>query len=160
MGASLSAPFVRSRPVSGADIITISSRLVAPLPQPQHPAQLESNGAKTGGVRMVQTRAMNWGLTASRDVDEGARLARLPRRLQLSYRHDDGDDDFDYASASTSTPPSLTRLIDQVPADLWSAKLGLALLRERALGAKSRFAPYVRLLPAAHQARSHSHWSP
>jgi len=46
----------------------------------------------------------------------------------------------------------LLELIDQVPGELWSARLGLSLLHERAKGATSVFAPYINLLPAVHQA--------
>lgn len=48
-------------------------------------------------------------------------------------------------------PGGLLELIDQVPAELWSARLGLSLLHERAKGPKSVFAPYVNLLPAVHR---------
>lgn len=47
--------------------------------------------------------------------------------------------------------PGLLELIDQVPEELWSARLGLALLHERAKGPKSLFTPYVNLLPAVHR---------
>ena len=41
-------------------------------------------------------------------------------------------------------------LFAKVPHDLWQAKLGLALLRQRAKGEKSAFEPYIELLPSAH----------
>ena len=44
-----------------------------------------------------------------------------------------------------------TDLIKHVPVELWQAKLGLSLLRQRAKGANSQFAPYIELLPSVHQ---------
>ena len=90
---------------------------------------------------MVQTAGMGWGLVASRDVKRDERLVLLPEKLQLTYGFHDRD----------ATPPWLAALIEQVPEDLWSARLGLALLRERALGPRSLFVPYVNLLPAVHR---------
>ena len=85
---------------------------------------------------MVQTAGMGWGLVASRDVKRDERLVLLPEKLQLTYGFHDRD----------ATPAWLAALIEQVPEDLWSARLGLALLRERALGPRSLFVPYVNLL--------------
>jgi hypothetical protein len=68
---------------------------------------------------MVQTPAMGWGLVAARDADEGEQLILLPKALQLTYD-------------AKESAPGLLELIDQVPAELWSARLGLALLHERA----------------------------
>ena len=90
---------------------------------------------------MVQTAGMGWGLVASRDVKRDERLVLLPEKLQLTYGFHDRD----------ATPAWLAALIEQVPEDLWSARLGLALLRERALGPRSLFVPYVNLLPAVHR---------
>lgn len=78
---------------------------------------------------------------ASRDVERDERLVLLPEKLQLTYGFHDRD----------ATPAWLAALIEQVPEDLWSARLGLALLRERALGPRSLFVPYVNLLPAVHR---------
>jgi hypothetical protein len=89
---------------------------------------------------MVQTAGMGWGLVASRDVKRDERLVLLPEKLQLTYGFHDRD-----------ATPWLAALIEQVPEDLWSARLGLALLRERALGPRSLFVPYVNLLPAVHR---------
>ena len=47
-------------------------------------------------------------------------------------------------------PFGLLELIDQVPGELWSARLGLSLTHERAKGPKSMFTPYINLLPAVH----------
>ena len=103
--------------------------------------KFEAYGGTTDGVRMVQTAGMGWGLVASRDVKRDERLVLLPEKLQLTYGFHDRD----------ATPAWLAALIEQVPEDLWSARLGLALLRERALGPRSLFVPYVNLLPAVHR---------
>ena len=101
-----------------------------------------------------------WGLVASRDVAADERLVLLPATLQLTY--DDPSSrgaaasssprtqSTPSASARPQTPAWLLALIAEVPPEMWAARLGLALLAERAAGAASGFAPYVRLLPATH----------
>ena len=54
------------------------------------------------------------------------------------------------ADAACVLPPGDTDLIDRVPAELWQARLGLSLLRQRGKGAHSAFAPYIELLPSVH----------
>ena len=77
-----------------------------------------------------------WGLVASRAAEPGDVLISLPVACQLSY-------------VNEALPPALRSLLAQVPAELWGARLGLVLLEERAKGSASRFATYIKLLPAA-----------
>ena len=117
----------------------------------------EAYGGTTSGISMVQTPSIGWGLTASRDVDVGERLILLPRVLQMTYSLQDREStsSSDQATAELDrgpdTPLYLKGLIAKVPEELWSVRLGLALLHERALGGKSPFFQYISLLPAMHR---------
>ena len=117
----------------------------------------EAYGGTTSGISMVQTPSIGWGLTASRDVDVGERLILLPRVLQMTYSLQDREStsSSDQATAEQDrepdTPLYLKELIAQIPDELWSVRLGLALLHERALGGKSPFFQYISLLPAMHR---------
>lgn len=88
-------------------------------------------------VKMVYRPARQWSLEANEDIPAGERLVFLPSALMLRC---DGD--------NVSEP--LRRVIDAVPSEFWSSKLGLVLLRERVAGQHSNFAPYVNLLPSVH----------
>lgn len=62
---------------------------------------------------------------------------RLPRSLALTY-------------SEAGSDPRLLTLVQRVPAELWSMRLALALLEERARGEESDWAPYIALLPASY----------
>eukprot|EP00775_Hariotina_reticulata_P007813 gene7813-8010_t len=75
-----------------------------------------------------------WGLVATQDMTTpGTRLIELPRRCQLTY--------------DESTDPRVLGLIQQVPDELWGAKLALQVLVQRVAGAQSPFATYISQLP-------------
>lgn len=57
----------------------------------------------------------------------------LPKHCQLTY--------------DEQTQPELLALIEQVPPELWGAKLALQVLAHRVQGADSRFSPYISNLP-------------
>lgn len=76
-----------------------------------------------------------WGLVAARAAAPGDVLVSLPEACQLSYNE-------------AALPAPLRSLVAQVPAELWTMRLGLVLLNERAKGEASRFSPYVDLLPS------------
>lgn len=67
-------------------------------------------------------------------MDAGHKLIELPASCQLTY-------------SAESTDPKLLALIDQVPNELWGAKLALQLLAQRVAGPDSMFATYVAMLP-------------
>ena len=78
------------------------------------------------------------GLVATRDVEEGEVLVVLPPELQL------GVDELMESDAPSDQP--LKEMLGATQA--WSARLGIALVRERALGDQSRFRGYVDALPS------------
>jgi len=88
---------------------------------------LTSSGADVSGVS-IHVDGNGWGLAAARDTAEGDVLVTLPHSCTLSY------------DTATLTP-SLRRLLDQVPAELWAARLGLVVLDHRARGSESVYAP-------------------
>jgi len=98
---------------------------------------LTSSGADVSGVSINVDVVGNsgWGLAAVRDTAEGDLLVALPHSCTLSYD-------------TATLAPSLRRLLDQVPAELWAARLGLVVLDHRAKGSDSLYAPYVSLLPS------------
>lgn len=67
----------------------------------------------------------------------GTKLVELPPSCQLTY---DGSSD-----------PRLLKLIDQVPTELWGARLALQLLAHRVQGSTSPFASYISNLPVGVQ---------
>lgn len=68
------------------------------------------------------------------DAPAGAKLIDLPTSCHLTY-------------STTSDDPRLLAVIDQVPAELWGAKLALQLLANRLQGPDSAFAEYISNLP-------------
>jgi len=89
-------------------------------------------------VRMTYRPNFGWSLEADGDIADGERLVSLPPKLMLRCDSDD-----------VSEP--LKNVVDRVPNEFWSSKVGLVLLRERVAGAHSAFAPYITLLPAVHE---------
>lgn len=71
---------------------------------------VQEAGGSTAGI-MVRRGESGFGLAAAQDCAPGATLLALPQRCHLTY---DG-----------STDPRLLALIEQVPAELWGAKLAL-----------------------------------
>jgi hypothetical protein len=131
------------------------SAAAADAPPHHHPHALvslvTSSGGVVDGVRPVAgTDQMGWGLEADRDLPSGHRCIVLPRRCQLSFEASAAE-----AAAAASSAPSpaaadaLATLAADIPAELWGARLALALLRERARGETSPWHSYIAALPAA-----------
>ena len=89
-------------------------------------------------VRMVYRPNAGWALEADENISKGEKLVFLPSSLMMSC-----DDE------EVSAP--LRRVVDSVPSELWSSKVGLVLLRERVAGQHSKYAPYINLLPSVHE---------
>ncbi|MEW5305232.1 MAG: hypothetical protein WDW36_007788 [Sanguina aurantia] len=70
---------------------------------------------------------------ALHDLAPGARLVELPSKCQLTYSDEDD--------------PRLLSIVSQVPPELWSAKLALKVLTQRAMGKHSAFTAYISHLP-------------
>eukprot|EP00879_Flechtneria_rotunda_P001900 GHRR01002073.1.p1 GENE.GHRR01002073.1~~GHRR01002073.1.p1 ORF type:complete len:603 (+),score=223.44 GHRR01002073.1:581-2389(+) len=95
-------------------------------------------GGSVNGVTMADLSGSDggsgWGLVATQAITQpGARLIELPNSCQLMY---DG-----------SADPRVLGLIQQVPDDLWGAKLAVQVLVHRLAGANSPFATYISYLP-------------
>lgn len=84
---------------------------------------VESRGGSAAGVA-VAAAADGYGLQAARDAAPGATLVALPQPCHLTY--DDSSD------------PRLLALVQQVPAELWGAKLALQVLNSRCAGGSRR----------------------
>lgn len=89
-------------------------------------------------VKMTYRPQSGWLLEANENIQANERLVFLPSTLMLRY---DGE----------NVSEALRRVIEDVPEEFWSSKLGLVLLRERVAGQHSAFAPYVNLLPSVHE---------
>eukprot|EP00793_Prasinoderma_coloniale_P003075 PRCOL_00006542-RA len=96
----------------------------------------DGGGVCEGNVTMRSEGAAGWGLAAARPVAAGETLITLPRSLALTY--------------GPGSDPALLAMIAKVPEELWSVRLALALLAERAKGDASRWAPYIATLPASY----------
>lgn len=96
----------------------------APAPAADLVAWVQQSGGSVSGVA-VQRDAEGFGLAAAADCAAGSTLVSLPQRCHLTY----GD----------SSDPRLLALINQVPAELWGAKLALAVAAHRLLGTASPF---------------------
>lgn len=75
-----------------------------------------------------------FGLQASQSCSAGTTLITLPSSLHLTY---------DLATED----PRLAALINQIPPELWGAKLALQLLSHRLKGSDTPFLPYIANLP-------------
>ncbi|KAL4423246.1 hypothetical protein ABPG77_000038 [Micractinium sp. CCAP 211/92] len=93
---------------------------------------VQEAGGSTAGI-VVRRGESGFGLAAAQDCAPGTTLLALPQRCHLTY---DG-----------SIDPRLLALIEQVPAELWGAKLALQVVAHRLLGQASPFAPYINNLP-------------
>jgi histone-lysine N-methyltransferase SETD3 len=117
----------------------------ASAPADTHPlvAFVREHGGTVDGVRPVAgTDQMGWGLEAERDLPRGHRCIVLPRACQLTF-------DAAAAAEAEAASQALNSLAQDIPPELWGARLALALLRERARGDTSRWRAYVEALPAA-----------
>lgn len=128
--STLRAPALRVRCTSSSGEATAVDAAAAPLL-----SWLHASGAQTDGVRVRSEGGSGLGLVAARDCAPGALLATLPPSCLLSYD-------------PQALAPSLRALVEAVPAQLWSARLGLVLLEERSRGDLSPFSHYVSLLPS------------
>lgn len=99
---------------------------------------VRGSGGSVEGVA-VESGAYGLALRAQGAVSAGAQLVVLPQACHLTYQ----------ASGAGAADPRLLALIEQVPPELWAARLALPLLAERLAGESSRYAPYISRLPAA-----------
>jgi histone-lysine N-methyltransferase SETD3 len=120
----------------------------APQAAQHHPlvSFVLSNGGAVDGVKPQAETSQGWGLAADRDLPKGHRCVVLPPRCHLAFEQ---TADAAAAGADGQQSAALAALASDIPPELWGAKLALALLRERALGPESSYAPYVEALPAA-----------
>ena len=107
-------------------------------------AWVQSRGGSADNVVAAQTR-FGLGLVAARPMKKGDAAVRLPPSCLLTV-------------SPEAASPALATLQAEVPAEFWAARLGLALLSERAKGEESFVSEYVALLPAAFTAPLF--WSP
>ena len=107
-------------------------------------AWVEAQGGSADNVVACQT-PFGLGLLAARPMKKGDAAVRVPESCLLSVLPE-------------AAAPALATLQAEVPADFWAARLGLALLAERAKGEGSRVSEYVATLPAAFTAPLF--WSP
>ena len=69
-------------------------------------------------------------------VAKGECIVKLPPTCQLTY------------SLTGAADEGVLALIKQVPESFWALRLAVKVLQQRALGAASPFATYIRHLPA------------
>jgi len=98
-------------------------------------AWVESQGGSADNIVVCQT-PYGLGLLAARPIKKGEAAVRVPESCLLS-------------ATPPEAAPALTTLQAEVPPDFWAARLGLALLAERAKGEDSQMREYVATLPAA-----------
>lgn len=130
----MSSSLSHVRPLTCSSSSSSSSR-IAP-----HPHDLIKWVTREGGfvhhaVKIAQLDSSNGlGLVAKEDIPIGTDLIALPQHIPLHFNHDDNSHSL------------LLQLTSHVPDELWSMKLGLKLLHERAkLG--SFWWPYISNLP-------------
>ena len=141
--ASTTAWLVATRPPPRAATVTMAAA-GADDPTAQLFAWVESQGGSANNVVACQT-PFGLGLLAARPMKKGDAAVRVPESCLLSVLPE-------------AAAPALATLQAEVPADFWAARLGLALLAERAKGEGSRVSEYVTTLPAAFTAPLF--WSP
>ena len=98
-------------------------------------AWVEAQGGSADNIAVCQT-PFGLGLLASRPMRKGDAAVRVPESCLLS-------------AAPPEAAPALAGLQADVPEEFWAARLGLALLAERAKGEGSHVRAYVATLPAA-----------
>ncbi|KAG6551561.1 hypothetical protein Mapa_006984 [Marchantia paleacea] len=98
-------------------------------------------GYVSPGVELSQDGQSGLGLLASQWIPRGQTLIRLPSHLQLGMRSGD---------ANCPASETLQAIANRVPEELWSLRLGLKLLNEKAKE-NSFWWPYIGLLPQRFQ---------
>ncbi|KAL3150242.1 hypothetical protein ABBQ32_000100 [Trebouxia sp. C0010 RCD-2024] len=106
--------------------------------QPGSPAVLaqwilEQGGAVEGTAVQPVGDGTGYGLWSSQELERGQQLVLLPKQCQLTY--------------DKESKPELLGLIEQVPQELWGARLALQVLAHRIQGADSVFSSYIQNLP-------------
>ncbi|CAN7094105.1 unnamed protein product [Brassica rapa subsp. narinosa] len=108
-----------------------------------HPPDLVRWIEREGGfvhhaVKLSQDTPFGFGLISTEQIPQGTDLITLPPHVPLRFESDDA-------------PPSplLAALARRVPEELWTMKLGLRLLQERA-NADSFWWPYISNLPVTY----------
>uniref|UniRef100_A0A7N0TBT3 Rubisco LSMT substrate-binding domain-containing protein n=1 Tax=Kalanchoe fedtschenkoi TaxID=63787 RepID=A0A7N0TBT3_KALFE len=133
------ASLTHFRPLScAAAALTPPSRLV------QHPPDLIKWVRREGGfvhqaVKIAQLDPYGLGLVVSDDIPSGSDLIALPHHVPLRFSSNDSGGGDGYESV-------LAELARPIPEELWAMKLGLKLLRERAI-VGSFWWPYISNLP-------------
>lgn len=74
-----------------------------------------------------------YSLWSAQDLKKGQQLVLLPKKCQLTY--------------DEVSQPELLDLIQQVPQELWGARLALQVLAHRVQGSEALFSPYIQNLP-------------
>ncbi|KAK9790544.1 hypothetical protein WJX73_007583 [Symbiochloris irregularis] len=91
-----------------------------------------------GGLRSLKIESgegnRGFELVAAEDIAEGTTVISLPEAATLAY--DDG-----------KTDHKLQALINQIPADLWGARLALRVISERIKATNSKWNTYIENLP-------------
>jgi hypothetical protein len=98
----------------------------------------EQGGATADDVVIRASDSVGNGLSAQNAHAKGSCLVHLPRGCQLTYS----------TSGPSQDSAALLGAISMIPQSFWGLRLALKVLEQRALGAKSQFAPYIAHLPA------------
>ncbi|XP_076953512.1 uncharacterized protein LOC143627617 [Bidens hawaiensis] len=93
-------------------------------------------------IRIADFGPLGLGLVASEEIPKGSDLIALPEHVPLKFPVIGNDDDGD------ESLPGLLNVARHVPEELWTMKLGLKLLQERAKTG-SFWWPYISNLPEA-----------
>ena len=97
---------------------------------------ITSSGGAVGAIDVAATN-VGWGLQATGPLSPNDVLVRLPPACVLT-------------EATDADNSKLQELLSPatMPNEFWSARLGLCILNQRALGESSSFTPYLESLPA------------
>ncbi|KAG7032561.1 Histone-lysine N-methyltransferase setd3 [Cucurbita argyrosperma subsp. argyrosperma] len=140
--AVASVSLTHFRPLSSASMASVSPSLSSRLVP--HPPDLIKWVRREGGfvhqsLKIAQDGDTGLGLLASDHIPKGSELIVLPHNLPLRF-------DSPEAGDTEEADSILVNLARQVPEELWSMKLGLKLLKERAK-VGSFWWPYIGNLP-------------
>ncbi|CAM9896001.1 unnamed protein product, partial [Heterosigma akashiwo] len=124
------------RPLSSMHVVFGGGSQNAPAPCEDMCSWLLESGATINGIE-VGVEGGGYGLKTSKSVKKGYILLELKPQSLLTY-----------GVGSSKKEGILIEAINEVPEELWSARLGLKLLAERT-NPDSDYWPYVRQLPAA-----------
>jgi len=111
-------------------------------------AWLASVGGSAPGVTIAPSPLGGAGLVAASPASPGALLVTVPRAALLSDGGLPPNPTPEDAAALPFSPAAVAALAEQVPPELWGARLALGLLAHRAAGSASPLAPYVAALPS------------